>query len=118
MKKEKGFLRFIILLILALAFASYYFDFSLRDVFESKRTKENFSYIQEKAEKIYNGKFQGDTKKVWNFMKEYILYPFIQGMSDLKNHKETIFEKAAPKVILDKKEKDEKKETENEKTKE
>ena len=53
--KQKGsILRFLLILVIAFFIASYYFDFSLRDMMESPRVRENIEYVKEHVGPFYN----------------------------------------------------------------
>ena len=53
--KQKGsILRFLLVLVIAFFIASYYFDFSLRDMMESPRVKENIEYVKEHVGPFYD----------------------------------------------------------------
>ncbi len=57
MKKteQKGsILRFLLILIIAFFIASYYFNFSIRDIVESPKVRENVEYVKENVSPFYN----------------------------------------------------------------
>ena len=43
---ERGFIKWIIIIIIGLILASYFFDFSVQDAIEDERTQSNWEYIQ------------------------------------------------------------------------
>ena len=98
---KKGFLKYLIVLAIGLALASYYLNFSVKDVVENERTQENFHYIKDKVgEAVESEEVQTWTGKAWDFFKEYIWDSFATGLGNLKNHEQTVFEKAAPALQL------------------
>ncbi len=103
--REKGsILRFLLILVIAFFIASYYFDFSLRDVMESPRVRENIAYVKENAKPLYE-KYLKDTIKekgneAFEFIRGYLWAAFTGGLSDLKNHRPTVFEQNAPRLDL------------------
>ena len=103
--KEKGsILRFLLILVIAFLIASYYFDFSLRDMMESPRVRENIEYVKENAKPLYDKYLKEVIKEKGNeafeFVRGYLWAAFTGGLSDLKNHRPTVFERNAPRLNL------------------
>ncbi len=103
--RERGsILRFLLILVIAFFLASYYFDFSLRDVMESPRVRENIAYVRENAKPLYDKYLKDFLKERGNeafeFVRGYLWTAFTGGLSDLKNHRPTVFERNAPRLDL------------------
>ena len=54
MKKDKGFISWLILLIIALALLKYFLNWSIFDAIESERGRETVSYIREVLDTVWS----------------------------------------------------------------
>lgn len=63
--KERGFLKFVILVIIAIVILSY-FGFDLRKIFEADATKSNFSYVWGWISYVWNTFLVAPVSWVWN----------------------------------------------------
>ena len=119
-KKEGGFIKFLIILIIALLIASYYFHFSLRDLVESPQTQENVSYLKEKGQDIYRSYIKPFIEEhrddVWNFLKGAVVSTITGDQSHFEKEKEKVLGKFLPKGMNsdDKNREDESQEKNNE----
>ena len=51
--QQRGFLRWVIMLIIAIILVSYFFDFNLEEAVEDEQTQSNFQYILEQLRVFY-----------------------------------------------------------------
>ena len=54
MRKDKGFISWLILLIIALALLKYFLNWSIFDAIESERGRETVSYIREVLDVVWS----------------------------------------------------------------
>ncbi len=64
-ESNKGIIRFIILIIIAIAVLSY-FGFDLRKIFESDLAKNNFAYVWNWAVYAWDNFLKAPVEYVWN----------------------------------------------------
>ena len=80
---ESGSIKWIILLIIGIVIASYFFDFSVQDAIEAEQTQSNYQYIRTHLIEFYNA-FLRTTLEffweniiiniLWNNISEFILH--------------------------------------------
>ncbi len=100
MAGNRGSIKWIILIILGIIIASYFFDFSVQDAVEDEQTQENFSYIKSHFLNFYNLYLQNFTEPIINFFNEYIWSVFIENMENVQNGETTVFDEAAANVTI------------------
>ena len=54
MKRDKGFISWLILLVIALALLKYFLNWSIFDAIESERGRETVSYIREVLDVVWS----------------------------------------------------------------
>ena len=54
MKKDRGFISWLILLVIALALLKYFLNWSIFDAIESERGRETVSYIREVLDVVWS----------------------------------------------------------------
>lgn len=54
MKRDKGFISWLILIIIALALLKYFFDWSIFDVAASEKGRETINYIREVLNTVWS----------------------------------------------------------------
>ena len=98
--REGGFLKWILLAIVALVIASYFFGFSLRDAIENEQTQENFAYIKEKLGPLYESTVGEYGDDVWNWVKD-TFFPWVaKTAKDIKEHRNPPLEDILPSINL------------------
>ncbi len=79
--KQKGSIKWILIIIIAIALASYYLDFSVREIAENEQTKSNLSYIWENISDFYLKYLSKAVSYVWNDIFVDIIWKnFLQGL--------------------------------------
>lgn len=97
--KQKGSLKWIIVIIIAFFLASFYLDFNVKEVVEDEQTQENVEYVTENSKSFYENHLKDKVRYFWDeiFIK-YIWESFTSNMERLKDGREIDFELAAPGV--------------------
>lgn len=99
--KQKGSLKWIVLIILGLVVASYFFDFDIQEAVEDPQTQSNFHYITDNAKRLYNTYLHDTVQYLWNDVFIDLLWnSFIENLEHVKSGDPTIFENLAPSVDL------------------
>lgn len=63
---ESGSIKWIILIIIALVIASYFFDFNVQEAIEDEQTQSNYNYIKTHLVNFYNAYLQQPIDFIWN----------------------------------------------------
>lgn len=96
---ERGLIRWILLIIIALVLASYFFDFSVKEAVEDEQTQSNFSYIQTNLTELWNEHLKSTADYLWNnVFIDLIWESFVDNMERLKDGENTVFEDSSPGV--------------------
>lgn len=69
---ELGFLKWIVMLVIAIILASYFFDFNVQDAVEDEQTQSNLSYIGTQLEVFYHQYLEPFLNRVWDFLSELV----------------------------------------------
>ncbi|MCI5050903.1 MAG: hypothetical protein MRY57_01185 [Candidatus Pacebacteria bacterium] len=77
---EKGSIRWIILIIIGLIIASYFFDFSVQEAIEDEQTQSNFEYIKTHALNFYNAYLRQPINFFWNEIVIDIIWENLQNI--------------------------------------
>lgn len=51
---QRGYIKWLIMLGIAIVLASYFFDFSIKEAVEDERTQENFEYVKDESKSFYD----------------------------------------------------------------
>ena len=65
-QKNKGSIKWIILIVIGLVLASYFFDFNVQEVVEDEQTQSNFYYIKNHLVTFYDIYLRQTIDYVWN----------------------------------------------------
>ena len=65
-QKNKGSIKWIILIIIGLVLASYFFDFNVQEAVEDEQTQSNFNYIKNHLVNFYDTYLRQTIDYVWN----------------------------------------------------
>ncbi len=99
--RQKGSLRWFVLLVIGLLVASFYFDVDVKKIVEDEKTQKNIHYIQTHVVGFYNEHLSSHVNYVWEkVFKDLIWESFVQNMEQIKKGEMTDIEKAAPGVSL------------------
>ncbi|MCA9353053.1 hypothetical protein KC901_02620 [Patescibacteria group bacterium] len=71
-QKERGFLKWILIIVIAIIIASYFFDFSLQDAVEDEQTQSNLGYIWDHIVTFYDSYLRQTVEWLWDFILEQI----------------------------------------------
>ncbi|MCA9351192.1 hypothetical protein KC929_00250 [Patescibacteria group bacterium] len=97
--KQQGSLKWIIIIIVALVLASYFFDFSVQNAVEDEQTQSNFNYVKTHVVGFYNAYLRNTAEYLWNDVIVDLLWEsFIENLERIKEGQPTVFEDAAPGV--------------------
>ncbi|MAQ77404.1 hypothetical protein CL684_02675 [Candidatus Campbellbacteria bacterium] len=72
LQKEKGSIKWIILIVIAVIIASYFFDFDVQEAVEDEQTQSNFAYIKESLINFYNEHLAQIVEPIWDFFKRQV----------------------------------------------
>lgn len=96
---ERGLIKWILLIIVALVLASYFFDFSVKEAVEDEQTQSNFEYIQTNTTDFWNEHLKSTADYLWNnVFIDLIWESFVENMERLKDGENTVFEDSSPGV--------------------
>ncbi len=74
--KESGFIKMIILIIIAIAILSYY-GVDIKDFFTSPQFQKNFGYVTEFIKDTWSNYLAKPTAKIWEIWINYVWTPFL-----------------------------------------
>lgn len=95
--KQKGGIKWIVMLVIGLVLASYFFDFSVQDAVENERTQENIEYVKDESKGFYNKHLKDKVEYFWNEIFVSLIWnSFTDNMTRIKNGEATILETSAP----------------------
>lgn len=77
---EVGSIKWIILIILALVIASYFFDFNIQEAVEDEQTQSNFNYIKNNLITYYESYLKTPLDFFWNEIVINIIWVNISGL--------------------------------------
>lgn len=100
--KQKGVIRWILLVIIALVLASYFFNFSVEEAVEDEQTQQNANYISQQLDTLWNNHLAEPADYLWNdIFLDLIWSAFTENLERLRNGENTVYEDNAPGVELD-----------------
>lgn len=100
--KQKGSLKWIFIIVIAIIIASVYFNFDIQKAIEHEQTQSNFAYIWKHIMNFYNKYLSDKINYLWNnVFTELIWESFIENMKNIKAGELTSLEKVAPKIQID-----------------
>jgi len=100
-KRQQGSLKWIIIIIIAIVVASYFFDFSVQDAVEDEQTQSNFSYIQTETNKFYTEHLKKSIDYFWNDIFIDLIWDSFKGdLEKLKAGEMTAAQEAGPGIDL------------------
>ena len=70
--KGKGSIKWIILVIIGVIIASYFFDFDVQEAVEDEQTQSNFAYIKTSIINFYNQHLAQIMEPIWDFFKNQV----------------------------------------------
>ena len=98
---ERGFIKWIIILIIGIILASYFFDFSVQDAIEDEQTQSNLGYIKENAIHFYDTYLRNTIEYLWNdIFIELLWNNFVGNLEAINNGEPTVFEEAGANLIV------------------
>lgn len=97
---ESGSIKWIILIVIGIIIASYFFDFSVQEAVEDEQTQSNFNYLKEQLLNFYNLYLRNITEQFWNFFIDNIWNVFLENMQSIENGEPTVFDEAAAGLTI------------------
>ncbi|MDE2038072.1 MAG: hypothetical protein KGI69_02505 [Patescibacteria group bacterium] len=85
---ERGLVKLVVMIVIALLVLSY-FGINLRRLVDSPTNQDNVAYIASSTAGVWNGYLKQPATFAWGIFVSYIWDPALQGLIDLKNHKQT-----------------------------
>lgn len=79
MKKDQGFIKWIVIIVIALIVLGFY-GFNIREAVEAPATQENLNFFKEICIKIWNTLLKAPALFLW----EHVIMPLIHTLSGLK----------------------------------
>ena len=99
-KKQSGFIKFIIIIIIAIIILSY-FGFNLRAIVESPTTQGNLGYVWGGVVFVWDTWLVGPVSYLWNDIFINLLWDsFIDNMKKIKAGEPTTIEELAPSTTV------------------
>jgi|AntAceMinimDraft_13_1070369.scaffolds.fasta_scaffold67824_2 hypothetical protein len=100
--KEKGFLKWILILLVSLVLASYFFNFNVKDAVEDPQTQSNFSYITTSIERLYTNTLKSHVDYLWRDIFIGLIWDSAKkDLEKIKNDEAPSVVEFAPTVILE-----------------
>lgn len=65
---KSGSIKWIILIIIAIVVASYFFDFDVQDAVEDEQTQSNFNYLKTEITEFYDNYIREYAEVFWEFI--------------------------------------------------
>jgi ABC-type phosphate/phosphonate transport system permease subunit len=84
MKKKQGFIKMIILIIIAIMILSYY-GVDIKDFFSSPQVQKNFNYVWNFIKDTWSNYLTNPAQKLWGIWIEYIWTPFLTILKKINN---------------------------------
>ena len=84
MKRDRGLIKLLILILIALIVLGYY-GISVRQAVENPTTQDNISYIWTGAVGIWNDYLKAPAEFLWNIFVNDIWTPAINNLVNIKN---------------------------------
>ncbi len=98
---QRGSLKWIFIIVIAIIVASFYFDFSIQEAVEDEQTQSNFTYIWNNIVTFYNTYLADKVNYLWNdVFIDLIWDSFTENMQNLKTGELTSIETAAPTIEI------------------
>jgi hypothetical protein len=99
--KQRGFIRWILVLAIALIVGSYFFDFSIQEAVEDEQTQDNFNYIKTHVIDFWNDHLAVTAHYLWDdVFIELIWSGFVDNIGNLNMGGHTLLEDSAPGVDI------------------
>jgi hypothetical protein len=93
-----GFIRTILLIIIALLVISY-FGLNIRTIVNSPAGKDNFTYTQEIMISVWNNYLKGPANYLWNdIFLDLIWVPAVENLQKIKDGEQDDIVKSAPRL--------------------
>lgn len=97
MNTQQGFVKWIIIIIIALIVLGY-FGFDIKKAIEAPTTQNNLTYVQKVVSNVWHNYLKKPAAYLWGIFVNYIWEPALDNLSKMKNNEPTITETEAPKV--------------------
>lgn len=68
---ERGFLKWIIMIAIAIIIASYFFDFNVQEAVEDEQTQSNFKYITTEIQEYYHNSIEPFIIESWDSLETF-----------------------------------------------
>jgi hypothetical protein len=96
MPTNRGFIKWVIIIVIALLVLSYY-GFSLRTLVESPTTQDNFGYVATTTVTFWNKYLEKPAGYLWNDVFINLIWdPAIDNLTKIKNGQPTNIQSSAP----------------------
>lgn len=96
---NRGFVRTVIIIVIALLILSY-FGFNIRAIVNSPAGQDNFTYTQEVILNVWNNYLKGPATYLWkDIFLDLIWNPAIENLTDIKDGKSDSIVTAASTTI-------------------
>jgi len=94
---NRGFIRTIIIIVIALLILSY-FGLNIRAIVNSPAGHDNFTYVQEVMYNIWTNYLKGPVTYIWHIFIDLIWNPAIENLTEMKNGGQGDIIRSAPKL--------------------
>lgn len=97
MKTQKGFIKWILIIIIALIVLGY-FGIDVREVIESPATQNNLNYAERIVSNVWHNYLKEPATYLWGIFVKYIWGTAVNNLEKMKNDEPTAIDESAPKV--------------------
>ena len=98
MQTNRGFIKWIIIIVVALLILSYY-GFSLRNLIDSPVTQDNIHYVATSTVSVWDKYLKQPANYVWNdVFIDLIWTPAIDNLTKIKNNQPTNVQTKSPQL--------------------
>lgn len=97
MNTQQGFVKWIIIIIIALIVLGYY-GFDIRKAVEAPTTQSNLTYVQQIVSTVWHKYLKAPAVYLWNIFKKYIWQVALDSLDKMSRGEPTVIDQASPKV--------------------
>lgn len=94
---DRGIVRTIIIIVVALLVLSY-FGYNLRSIWNSPNTQDNFSFVIDGIKNIWNNYLKTPATYIWNIFINLIWNPAIENLQKINNNEPDNIRASAPQL--------------------
>ena len=97
MNYTKGFIRLVIIIIIALIVLGYY-GIDVKKAIQAPTTKSNLSYAEQIVSNVWHNYLEKPAKYLWKVFIDIVWKPAVRNLIKIGNNESTDIDKLAPKL--------------------